>query len=86
MFGVVAAFWTGLILTGFLICRPIAYNWDKTLRGECGSTMDEEIAFAVFNMVIDGMIVVLPMPTIWGLQMPVKTKISICCIFGLGFT
>jgi len=84
MMGFVVAFWIGLVLTGFLICRPIAFNWDKTLHGQCGSTAGEEISFAIVNMIIDGMIVFLPMPVVWRLQMPVKKKISISCMFGLG--
>lgn len=84
MMSFVVAFWIGLILTGFLICRPIAFNWDKTLDGQCGSTVGEEVSFAIVNMILDGIIVILPMPVVWRLQMPVKKKIGISCMFGLG--
>lgn len=84
MMGVVVAFWTGLILTGFLICRPLAFNWDKMLDGHCGSTVGEEIGFAAVNMVIDAVIVFLPTSVVWRLQMPVRKKIGISCMFGLG--
>lgn len=85
MMGVVVAFWLGLILSGLLICRPIAYNWDRSLDGQCGSTTAEEVGFAVANMIVDGTIVFLPIPVVWNLQMSVKRKIGISCLFGLGF-
>ncbi|KAL9012582.1 MAG: hypothetical protein Q9173_002664 [Seirophora scorigena] len=82
--GFVVAFGLSLILTGLLICKPIEFNWDKSLDGRCGSTVGEEIAFAAVNMVIDGVIVFLPTPVIWRLQMPVRKKIGVSCMFGLG--
>ncbi|KAL8650451.1 MAG: hypothetical protein Q9210_003812 [Variospora velana] len=82
--GFVVAFGVGLIMSCLLICQPIALNWDKTLDGECGSTLGLEITFAAVNMVIDAAIVFLPTPVIWRLQMPVKRKIGVSCMFGLG--
>ncbi|KAL9593684.1 MAG: hypothetical protein Q9219_007439 [cf. Caloplaca sp. 3 TL-2023] len=84
MIGFVAAFGIGLILTGLLICTPIAFNWDKGLQGHCGSTVDEEIYFTAVNMVIDGLIVFLPTPVVWRLQMPIKKKVMVSSMFSLG--
>lgn len=78
------AFWLGLILTGYLICKRLAFNLDKSLHVQRGSTVGEEIAFAAVNTIIDNMIVFLPMPVVWRLHMPVKQKIGISCMFGPG--
>jgi hypothetical protein len=84
MMGFVVTLWIALILNSFLICKPIAFKWDRTLNGQCGSPVAEEISFAAVNMIIDGMIVFLPTPIIWKLQKSVKEKIGISCMFGLG--
>ena len=82
--GLVLAYGIGVILLFLLICKPIAYNWDKTLQGHCGSSISEGISAAAINMIIDGLIVLLPIPVVWGLQMPTPKKIGISCMFGLG--
>ena len=82
---VVAALWVGMVLTGLFICWPIGLNWDKSLEGHCGSTVAEEIAFPVVNLVVDGLVVALPAPIIWSLKLPAKKKFGISCLFGLGF-
>ncbi|KAI9660212.1 MAG: hypothetical protein M1831_003519 [Alyxoria varia] len=82
--GLVVAFFIGQILTAVLICRPVALQWDKSIHGQCGSVVGQQIALAVVNMVIDAIIVALPMPVVWHLQMPVKKKIGISSMFALG--
>ena len=82
--GLVVAFFIGQILTAVLICRPVALQWDKGIDGKCGKVVGQEIALAVVNMVIDAIIVALPMPVVWHLQMPVKKKVGISSMFALG--
>ena len=82
--GLVLAYGIALILLFLLICRPIAYNWDKTIDGHCGSSIGEGIAAAATNMIIDGTIVLLPIKVVWRLQMPAQKKIGISCMFALG--
>ena len=77
-------FWIAYVLTGFLVCRPLAFNWDKTLHGTCGNTTSQEIGSATINMVLDLSIVILPMPLLWTLQLPLKKKFMLSGIFGLG--
>lgn len=79
------AFWIGIILTACLICQPIAFNWDRSLDGKCGSTVSEEIALATVNMALDISLVLLPMPVLWRLQMPLWKKVTVTCILSFGF-
>ncbi len=69
---------------GILICRPIALNWDKTLKGHCGDTTSQEIASASINMVLDLSIVILPMPVLWGLQLPLRKKVWLSGVLSIG--
>jgi hypothetical protein len=42
------------------------------------------IATAVMGIVTDVMLMAIPIPTIWGLQMPMKQKIGLTIIFAVG--
>lgn len=80
-----AAFSIGAILTDCLICLPIACNWDfSTSCSSCGDQRIFELINAVFNLLLDITVVVLPMPLLWGLQMPVSKKVILSGMFGLG--
>ncbi|KAL8996991.1 MAG: hypothetical protein Q9169_003642 [Polycauliona sp. 2 TL-2023] len=64
-------------------CRPIAAAWNPSL-GQCKPIERQEFASVSINMVLDLMIVVLPMPTLWSLQMPRRRKALLSIVFGLG--
>lgn len=74
------------VLATLLICKPISYNWDfTTQKGSCANTTVNCIVGAGINIVTDLVILLLPMPTIWRLKIPTRSKISLSLIFGLGF-
>ena len=77
-------FYIGSITTTLVTCRPIRYNWDKTIQGHCGSLGDAEIAAAAINMILDVIIVLLPLPIVWRLHMPTLKKIGVSVTFALG--
>lgn len=74
-----------VLLQNIFLCRPIAKNWDKTISGSCGNTTQAYEAFGIINLLIDLAIVILPMPLLWGLQLPVPKKVALTAIFGVGF-
>ena len=79
------SFGVGNTLMAFLICRPFAKNWDPLLPGVCGSDIDSVLATSVINLSIDVIIVILPMPILWRLQMATSRKVALTFLFGLGF-
>lgn len=48
------------ILTGILICRPVAMNWDPTARGQCGNQTLAFAAVGIVDIVTDMAIIILP--------------------------
>lgn len=72
------------VLIGFLICRPIAKNWDPTAAGHCGNRMAGYTAVSVVNVVIDCLMLVLPLPMVFRLQVKPGYKWALCGIFGIG--
>jgi hypothetical protein len=77
-------YWLGTVLAAFLICQPFAYNWNKMIAGHCGNTLAYYLSTGIVNLLIDVMIVALPLPILWGLQMELSRKVSLSIIFSLG--
>lgn len=69
-------------------CNPVAYYWDKTIEG--GSCVDndkymlESIIVGVLALVSDIIILIIPMPSIWRLQIKTKQKIAVTSILCVG--
>lgn len=85
MMGLTVAYCISNCLQNLLICRPIQYNWDKTIvDGVCTPAYYPYVSAAAIHMGIDVIIVALPMPMLWRLQMPTRKKISLSVVFGIG--
>lgn len=74
----------GNIMQVFLICRPFRSSWDITVKGTCGNRQGSFIAIGAFNVVTDWIILTLPIPTVWKLQMPRSGKIALTFVFTIG--
>ncbi|KAI0004840.1 hypothetical protein F4779DRAFT_58472 [Xylariaceae sp. FL0662B] len=72
------------VLSAFLMCQPLAYNWDKSIDGRCGDAMASWITTGVVNMVIDFIIVSMPMPYLFNLEVALSKKLGLAATFGIG--
>ena len=80
-------FFIATSLSYILSSIPVGCQWSDTI--ECSSAVNAksiDLVVAVFNLLLDVIVVVLPMPVLWGLQMAVGKKATLSGIFGLGFT
>lgn len=83
--GINFAFFVSTILSSALICRPLAYSWDKKISGgKCGDQKSLDLYIGIVNLLLDVCVVVLPMPVLWGLQMAINKKLMLSGMFGLG--
>lgn len=74
-----------ITLETFLLCRPLAYNWDTTVPGGvCGDRNAAYIIAGSLNVGTDLLVMLLPMPNIWKLQMPMSQRFGLVGIFGIG--
>ena len=76
------------IITFFEIfaCNPREKYWNVLITtGKCFNTYAENIAAGSINAVSDWIILLLPQPVIWGLQMPLKKRLLVSGIFLTGF-
>ena len=73
-----------VIVSTCSICRPYSYSFVKTSGGYCGNLPSFEHYTAIWNLIADTIIVILPMPMLWGLQMQTKKKVGLSIVFGIG--
>lgn len=69
-------------------CSPIAASWDLAIATlpttRCVNRPADYLAQAAFNIVTDITIFVLPLRTVWGLQLPLKQKLADIGVFAAG--
>ena len=82
--GLSTAYMVMIILEAFLLCTPVALNWDNFVPGTCGNQPTAYLAAGIINLLVDIGIIILPMPLLWNLQMPVARKLGISAMFGIG--
>lgn len=78
--------WAMILFIGaFTMCSPVEYNWDKfSTVGTCG---DIRMLWAVtggLNIFSDLVVMLLPMPYIYGLSLQLYKKIGLMVTFGIG--
>lgn len=67
------------------ICTPRAKIWNPLMQGgHCFSAYGTFQATGIFNAISDFAILILPMPSVWKLQLPLKRKFLMTAIFGTG--
>jgi hypothetical protein len=80
--------YTGIFFSVLFACRPISASWDPTLlpTAVCLNRGAIYVATAVIGVATDFMVILLPIPTIWGLHLHMKQKLGLLGIFGVGST
>ncbi|KAK8080947.1 hypothetical protein PG997_008765 [Apiospora hydei] len=74
------------IMAGCLICQPISKNWDLFMTGgHCGDQVLSFTVTGVINHITDVMVLVLPLPNLYKLQVPIQQRIVLVGVFSLGF-
>ena len=53
--------------------------------GHCFNPNASYKASGVFNVLSDFAILIVPMPTVWNLQMPMRKKLLVMGVFATGF-
>jgi hypothetical protein len=73
-----------VVLETFLLCRPLTYNWDTTIKGTCGQRNDVYVSAGALNVATDFMVMALPIPHILKLQLAWRRKLGLIVMFSLG--
>lgn len=78
------AFALMVILSTTFICIPVKMSFDPTVQGHCGNRNALWLIIGILNILTDLLVVILPIPVVWGLQIPQKKRIALVGIFSLG--
>lgn len=72
------------VIVGFLICRPIAKNWDPSLPGNCGSQPGFYLAMGMINLITDVMVIAQPILYLLRLRLALRKKIFAILLLSIG--
>lgn len=85
LMGLATAYAVGCFIAFWALCRPFAANWNPYIKGaKCGNQYMTYLLSAIFNLLLDFSIILLPLPVLWGLQMKTQKKLALTAIFTVG--
>lgn len=76
-----------ILFANVFACSPISYfwtQWDGEHKGECVNNDQLLWAHALINIVLDAVIIALPMPTLFKLNMNWRKKAGVIVMFAIG--
>ncbi|KAI9157932.1 Satratoxin biosynthesis SC16 cluster protein [Paramyrothecium foliicola] len=83
---IIAAWATTTVLLSLLICRPLAFNWNQAIPGgKCGNQVLSFTVTGIINLITDFIVLALPLPFLYNLQLPRYKKIVLLAVFSIGF-
>lgn len=76
----------GAMVAGFFICVPLNYLWDRTIPGggHCINVNAWYRWSSLMNIITDVVMLILPLPVIWKIQISRKVKIGLTITFATG--
>ena len=86
MISIIGVWTTAFFFANLLQCYPISLNWEASGAQvvSCINTNMMYLAQAWTDVLTDVMILSLPVPCVWALQMPARHKVGVTAIFLLG--
>ncbi|KAK7700729.1 hypothetical protein SLS57_012014 [Botryosphaeria dothidea] len=76
------------VLVSVFQCRPIKYawlQWDDEHEGTCNNINAQGWSSAALNVILDVIVIILPMPQLWQLQLNKRKKFLLLLMFSVGF-
>lgn len=76
-----------LMIFATLVCKPLAYNWDPSIKGgSCNESVKNRgfAAIAAYSIVYDVAIWIIPQALVWKLHTTRANKLALSAIFALG--
>lgn len=77
-------FYTILVFLNIFMCRPREKIWNPLITGSCYDWNATNLSAGIFNSISDFAILLLPVRSIWKLQIPLKKRLGISIVFATG--
>ncbi|KAF2209741.1 hypothetical protein CERZMDRAFT_113741 [Cercospora zeae-maydis SCOH1-5] len=85
LMALIIAYGVYTVLTGILLCQPVAYFWDRTIEGgKCLNQFAIWFTNAGLNIATDVAITSLPLPVLNALELPKRQRRALIFVFSLG--
>lgn len=84
-FGLNIAWLVGAVVGTVFFCIPISKNWAPAEPGHCGTEYDLLMGSAISSVALDLIILLLPLPKLWKLQISTQRRVGIMIVFILGY-
>ncbi|KAK0716162.1 hypothetical protein B0H67DRAFT_582515 [Lasiosphaeris hirsuta] len=79
-----AAYYTSATFTFIFQCSPREKTWNAFIEGHCIDVAAATVVAGAVNLFLDIGILITPLWAIWHLQLPMKRKLGISAVFGVG--
>ncbi|KAI9372375.1 hypothetical protein BJX61DRAFT_542783 [Aspergillus egyptiacus] len=77
--------WTlGIYIASAMQCFPVAKFWNRALPGTCMDPAQFYYGMQIPNIITDVIVLVMPLRTVWGLQIPTTQRVLLCGVFAVG--
>lgn len=77
-------FYVAISIVKVFECTPRARIWDRKIPGTCTNIAKILNTSGLFNFITDVLILLVPVQSVWNLQMKRKLKIQVVAVFTLG--
>ena len=74
-----------MTFTVIFMCQPVQKAWKPDLPGHCANLFAFFLGQAIPNIVTDVVLLLLPLPYLWRLQIQLPQKIALVSVFLLGY-
>ena len=82
---IIAVYGVVSCMMGVFQCDPVAYAWNRGITGgKCINLTQFFVANGSFALATDIIVLILPLPLLYGLNLPLGQKLALIPIFGLG--
>lgn len=85
--GITTLWGIGSFFAQVFSCSPMSFywnQWDGEHAGKCSNHNALLLAHAIINIVLDVVVIALPMPVLWKLQMSWEKRTGMCLMFAVG--
>lgn len=76
----------GICIATFFLCFPLEASYNPNIVGDCRNQVPIYIGSAISSVFIDFVILLVPLPKIWRLQMSAGKKGGLMVVFLLGYS
>ena len=83
---ILVLFYLATFLVKIWECNPRERIWDRSIPGKCVNVSSLLNVSGLFNTLTDIIILLIPIKSVWNLNMTTKRKVGVVAAFTVGFT